>query len=152
MIFFSTFRGAYLREYLTWLRGYAALGKQPTHHHDYPWARQNFLFARKDFTLGGECGSTSRSIVVKKGVRHLGGELGHNTLFFLEDSSVVGQYVPLFGDYGFQNIPGLEDFIERSKRERAQKYEERLTESERREREQLRTSSLTQYQHHQKKQ
>src|ERR1700761_197890 len=77
----NIFGQANISDYLSWYREFYANGGRPTHFYDYPWQRWNFLFAKSDFRLGGECGSAARHIIVGNSSAWIGGELGHNMLY-----------------------------------------------------------------------
>jgi hypothetical protein len=100
----TTFRPSTLAEYTAWLRQWLAQGNQPTHFYDYPFARQSWITAERDFTTGGECGVDAASIIVPEGVQHLGGALGHNVLYLMEGPALRGHIVPVFSDPSFLDI------------------------------------------------
>lgn len=103
----TIFRPASVDQYVTWLEGYLEAGGRITHAYDYPIARPSFLVAVANFTTGGECGSRSRQIIVPQNVQHLGGDLGHNTLYFMDGFRVVGHFVPVYNDPEFDRLPGV---------------------------------------------
>lgn len=107
----SALRPATLDEYLTWLRAWLDAGHQPTHAYDYPWSRQAWLTASRDFTLGGECGANAVHIIVPAGIRHAGGGLGHNQLYFIDGPEQRGHTVPVFSDPPFETLPGVPKFL-----------------------------------------
>lgn len=105
------FKPARLDEYIEWLKGFLATGGTLTNAYDYPWQRVDFLLATCNFRLGGECGSDARPIIVAEGAQHLGGDLGHNTLYFMDEFRLAGmKRVPVFGDPAFEALPGVEAF------------------------------------------
>src|SRR5581483_6914331 len=115
------FTAASIEQYIDWLNGYIAQGRMPTHYYDYPWQRTNFLLALEDFRLGGECGSDARPIIVPSNVRFLGGDLGHNNLYLLENFTVRGWWVPLYSDEKFRTrLPSnvIATFIEKEEAEK----------------------------------
>lgn len=95
---------ARLSDYITWLEGYLAKGYKPTHTYLYNWPARDFLIATEDFYLGDECGASSRSIIVPKGINWLGGARGHNNLYYMEDFKVEGHFVPLYLDKAFRSL------------------------------------------------
>jgi hypothetical protein len=94
----SVTRGATVEEYADWLRGFMVAGGEPTHFYDYPFDRWDFEYAMHHFATCGERGARSRHIIVPVGVQHLGGDLGHNTIFFADGYRPVGSVVPVFTD------------------------------------------------------
>ena len=111
----NALRPAVLDEYLTWLRAWLDAGHQPTHAYDYPWSRQEWLTATRDFTLGGECGADSVRIIVPTGIEWARGDLGHNSLYFLDGPKQMGDVVPVFSDPQFEVLPGVAEFIREEK-------------------------------------
>jgi hypothetical protein len=102
----SVFRPARVSEYVDWLRGYLAGGGEITHAYDY--RLNGFLVACRDFSTGGECGVNAAQIVVPAGVRHTGGDLGHNSLYFMDGFTERGHgFVPIFADPEFDALPGV---------------------------------------------
>lgn len=106
----SALRPATLDEYLLWLRAWLDAGNQPTHAYDYPWARQRWLTATRDFHLGAEHGSHAVHIIVPAGLQWAGGERGHNELYFMDGPEQRGYFVPVFSDPGFELLPGVREF------------------------------------------
>lgn len=124
----SALRPATLNEYVTWLRAWIHAGNEPTHAYDYPWSRQTWLTATRDFRLGGERGADSVHILAPAGVHHAGGALGHNQLYFTDGPGQRGGVIPVFADEVFQSLPGVREFIREEERRRAvwlQEVEER---------------------------
>jgi hypothetical protein len=122
------FRPATVTEYIAWLRPWLAAGNQPTHYYDYPWARWTWLTAEKDFTTGGECGANAVHIIVRPGVRHAGGGIGHNQLYFLDGTKQVGGQIPIFTDADFTDLPGVVGFVANERRRDAE-YRMQIEES-----------------------
>ena len=116
----SALRPATLDEYLTWLRAWLDAGNQPTHAYDYPWSRWTWLTATRDFRLGDECGADAVQILVQPGVQHVGGGLGHNQLYFADETGQRGGMVPVFSDPVFEMLPGVREFVRSKERERAE--------------------------------
>lgn len=100
----STFRPAHVNDYVEWLRPYLEQGGKPTHYYDYPFSRQRWLIAEKDFTTGGECGSLAAHIIVPAGIEYGGGGLGHNELYFMDGHRQSGNFVPIFDEPVFPSL------------------------------------------------
>lgn len=115
--------------YIGWLRAHLDSGGRLTHVHDTPYPANSFLLARRDFNTDGECGASSRHVLVPAGVRHLYGGLGHCALLLEESGGLAGSssYVPAFSDPEFHGLAGyadqwaqqLADAAEREKQRRA---------------------------------
>jgi hypothetical protein len=131
-----------LDRYVAWLRGYLQSGGRITHVYDYPYARGRFLLATRDFTTGGECGSAARQILVPAGVRHLGGDLGHCSMYFEDGHTLSGRFVPAYSEPEFADLPGYAEVAAEAQAQRAAfEARHRAYESERRER--VTTSDLS---------
>lgn len=115
----TALRPATLDEYLIWLRSWIDAGHAPTHAYDYPWARQDWFTATRDFRLGGECGVDAVRILVQPGLRHTGGSLGHNQLYFADGPEQRGCVVPVFSDPAFGMLPGVREFVTAKRAEEA---------------------------------
>lgn len=102
---------ATLDEYLIWLRAWIDAGHAPTHAYDYPWERQAWYTATRDFHLGSECGADAVNIVVPSGIQHVGGGLGHNQLYVMDGPAQHGGVVPVFSDPAFETLPNVREFI-----------------------------------------
>lgn len=100
----TTFRPSTLTEYTAWLQQWLANGNQPTHFYDYPFARQSWITAQRDFSTGGECGADAARIIVPEGIHHLDGTLGHNVLYLMDGPAVRGNIVPVFSDPVFLDL------------------------------------------------
>lgn len=121
------FRPATVTEYVTWLQSHLAAGGRITHAYDYPMARQQFVTATRDFVTDGECGAQALSIVVPTGVRHLGGRLGHNNLYVIDEGKASDpNLVPVFSDHEFDGLPGVAAAREADAAERAAREHEIL--------------------------
>lgn len=107
----AVFRTAAVDDYVEWLTRWLAAGNQPTHYYEYPFNNRSWLVALKDFTTGGECGSAAVQIVAPPGIRHAGGDLGHNNLYFQEGPDQRGDWVPIYSDPAFAGL-GLAKFID----------------------------------------
>lgn len=105
----DAFAPAPLDLYIEWLRGHVANGGRITHAYDYPFSRWGFLTAKRHFTTDGECGSQAVAIIAPSGVRHLGGNLGHNKLYFMDGFEQRGGLVPVYADPEFDALPGVAD-------------------------------------------
>lgn len=108
-------RRASLKDYVDWLCGFIEEGNEPSHAYDYPIddlggfvvvqggvrrvsALDSFFVAEKDFELIPLYGARAMRIIVPKGVKFLGGELGHTYLYFMDEYEVEGNisWVPTY--------------------------------------------------------
>lgn len=91
-------------DYIIWLEGYVKDGNLPTHSYNYPMSRviDDFFVARDDFEMSPLYGADSISVIVPEGIRFLGGELGHNNLYFMEGHKNKGGFVPVYSDISFK--------------------------------------------------
>lgn len=98
-----------VHEYAVWLREHMAQGGTITHAYDYPYERvaDRMFRAVRDFRTGGECGAAAVHVLPSRGVRHLGGDLGHNVIFSLDGTS--GWMVAVYADAVFDGIPGVRE-------------------------------------------
>lgn len=87
-------------DYTRWLRGYMERGGSITHCYDYDLLPDEFYVAQSDFALIPLYGVDAVHIIVPHGVRFLGGELGHCTLYF-EDEVKGHRWVPLYNNISF---------------------------------------------------
>lgn len=106
----AVFRTAALGDYIEWLTKWISAGGQPTHYCHYPFNGHSWLVAEQDFHTGGECGANSAEVIVPRGVRYLGGPLGHNNLFMHSGPKKHGHFVPVYSDPEFLKL-GLAGFI-----------------------------------------
>lgn len=113
----DAFVPASLGQYVAWLERYLQGGGRITHVYGYPFARSRMLLAVRDFTTAGECGALARNIIVPRGVTHLGGALGHCTLF--TEDGAQGHSVPAYSDPEFAGLPGYAEAAERQAADRA---------------------------------
>lgn len=121
----KAFRQGTLDDYLNWLRLWLVQGNQPTHYYDYPFSKWDWLVAQRDFTTGGECGTDAANIIVPQGIHHVGGDLGHNTLYLIDGPSLQGDVVPVFEDEEFYALSrDVIDFIEAKKTKRTSELHE----------------------------
>lgn len=96
---FPALRKASRIDYMTWLKGYVAQGREPTHVYDYPFDRwDNFYMAERDFEVIPLYGSSSINIIVPEGIK-VSGSCGHNELFFMDGFKTCDYgIVPIFED------------------------------------------------------
>ena len=96
-------RQAKVWDYKEWLAGYLEKGKKPTHYYNYPMKRSldEWRVALHDFEIVPLFGANALCIIVAKGVKCKGGELGHSHLYFMDDFSQVGDFVPVYSDIAF---------------------------------------------------
>lgn len=114
----TVFRPCTVTEYAAWLKAWLDAGNQPTHYYDYPFERQTWLTAQRNFTTGGECGANAVHVVVPAGVSYEGGALGHNQLYFMDGATQCGDFVPVFNDPVFATLTdGMPAFIARKQEE-----------------------------------
>ncbi len=89
-------------DYEDWLTGYMLHGNDPTQYFDIPWFKAgiNMFVATNDFQLTPLYGVSAISVLVPKGIKFIGGELGHSKLYFEEEYRMQGEflYVPVYGD------------------------------------------------------
>lgn len=74
----SSFRPAAVGDYLGWLLARREL--RPEEFRCVPFAEAGWVVAVADFRTHGEVGEAARTIIVPKGVRHLGGDIGDNVV------------------------------------------------------------------------
>lgn len=126
------FHDADVGSYVLWLSRYVEGGGRVTHYYDYSFdsISRRWLFADLDFTLGGERGSDSRSIICAPGVNFTG-SIGHNNVFQYDQEGIpfrsgVITYVPAFNDSIFLSVPTVREAKERFQQEEAQIQKEYL--------------------------
>lgn len=115
----GAFQALPLDRYAAWLRGYLEYGGKITHVYDYPYARRRFLLATRNFTTGGECGAAAREILVPAGIRHLGGGLGHCSLYFEDGPALKGNFVPAYSNPVFTGLPGYAKAVTEAQAQKA---------------------------------
>lgn len=120
----TVFRSATIDDYVGWLTRWLTAGNRPTHYYDYPFNGRSWLVALRNFETGGECGAAAAEIIVPQGLRHAGGELGHNNLYLHEGPELRGGWVPVYSDPVFVDL-GLAEYID------AEQEEQRRWEAER---------------------
>lgn len=94
-------REAKVEDYKSWLIGFLKNNGELTHNHDFPMScsADKWRVAFKNFRTAKLLGSDSFNIIVLKGVKFLGGELGENSLYFMKDFSHMNtQSIPIFSD------------------------------------------------------
>ena len=100
-------------DYKRWLIGYLRSGGEPTHYYDYKFPEREFYVAVMDFRIQPLYGAFSFSIIVPKGIRFLGGELGHINLFLMDGFRNIGGWVPVYEDMIPIGIDEIDEKIER---------------------------------------
>ena len=97
-IMFPSLRKAEISDYENWLSGYFANGGEVSHYYDYPFQRwDNFYVATQDFEVCPLYGSASILIIVPKGIKYLGGNIGHSTLYLCDGyKTKYNDFVPAF--------------------------------------------------------
>ena len=83
--------------YRRWLRAYIEDGGKPTNYYDYN-DTNTYYVATSDFTIYPLYGSSGVNIIVPPGVKYLGGNPGHNSIFTIDGPGVVGSRVPVYKD------------------------------------------------------
>jgi hypothetical protein len=91
------YRPAKPHEYKEWLNGYLARGGEITHTYNYPMP-DSFYVATRNFPLKAMFGSEAKHIIVPAGVEIDWSYLGHNTLYYTENFSPRGPWVPSYTD------------------------------------------------------
>jgi hypothetical protein len=87
-----------IEDYAKWIKEYVERGKKITHYYDYPMPVDTFyVVTTREFCVSPLHGANSIKIIVPKGVKYLGGNLGHIELFFME-SSEKAKYAPIYTD------------------------------------------------------
>lgn len=102
-LFMGRLRPARVEDYKNWLAGFLAMDNKPTHCYNYPLERgmEDWKVALADFQIVPLFGADSLNIIVPKGIRFLGGELGHNNLYLMDGFSCLGGWVPIYSDIHF---------------------------------------------------
>lgn len=99
------FRSADNEEYLLWLAGFLKNGGSPTNFCDYKFEKTNFRFlvAKQNFHLNGSRGILAVEIIVPKGIRCLGGDIGDCDLYFMDGfRNTGGGFIPVYLDTEFE--------------------------------------------------
>lgn len=94
-------RKATKEDYLLWLEGFLKNKGEITHVYDYPINMTDFIFIEKDFYMSPLYGAQSIGLIIKKGVKCLGGDKGHNELYYMDNFSQKGDFVPIYSDLSF---------------------------------------------------
>ncbi|MBA7716890.1 hypothetical protein ES703_125974 [subsurface metagenome] len=102
-LFMGKLRQARVEDYKNWLAGFLAMDNKPTHCYDYPLERglDEWKVALSDFQIVPLFGANSLQIIIPKGIKFLGGELGHNNLYLMDGFSCLGGWVPIYSDIHF---------------------------------------------------
>jgi len=93
-------RTARASDYVAWLQGFLASGGELTHYYDYNLP-SDFYVAQEDIELIPLYGAASLSIIFPRGVKYLGGGLGHCNLYFMEDFGQLGGWIPVYNNTKF---------------------------------------------------
>lgn len=99
---------ATVHQYLLWLDGFVERGGRPNYDYDYRFGHRGWLYAPCGFTVNGECGARSMRVIVEHGAevqnpnpwKPFGG-YGHNTLYLMDESRLLGHSVPIYSDPEF---------------------------------------------------
>lgn len=102
-LFMGKLRQARVKDYKDWLAGFLEKGNKPTHCYDYPMERglDEWKIALVDFQIVPLFGTDSLQIIVPKGIKFLGGKLGHTNLYFMDGFSCLGGWIPIYSDIHF---------------------------------------------------
>jgi len=102
-LFKGKLRQASIEDYRNWLAGFLEKGGKLTHCYEYLIERglDDWKVALKDFQISPLFGTESLNIIVPSGIKFLGGELGHNNLYLMDDFSCIGSWVPIYSDIHF---------------------------------------------------
>jgi len=102
-VFKGKLRQARIEDYRNWLAGFLEKGGKPTHCYDYPMERglDEWKVALNDFQIVPLFGTESLNIIVPDEIKFLGGEPGHNNLYFMDSFSCFGVWVPVYSDIHF---------------------------------------------------
>lgn len=92
-------------DYEAWLAGYINNGGEITHTYDYSWSDRNWCLAVRDFRISPLCGSDALYIIVKSGVKLLGGDLGHSEVYLMDGFKLLGSWVPTYEDIRLHFFP-----------------------------------------------
>jgi len=101
-----------VERYASWVRAFVRSGGKIAYATDGSFPSSRFLLAKRDFAVAGECGSNAREILVPAGIRFLGGDMGHNVLYFEPGNvrSAQGR-VCVFSNPEFADIPGAREAL-----------------------------------------
>lgn len=128
----TPFRKASLIDYLLWFNLAQMNGMQPTHYYDRPFDSpfEGFLVAKRDFTMGGECGAAAAHIIVPNGY-YAEGAQGHNQLYYLDPVRITDgcSWIPIYNNKEFRNFPGITEFIREQEMER-RRFEQEVYKSQ----------------------
>lgn len=94
-------RKATKKDYTLWLEGFLKNGGKITHTYDYPIKMEDFIVIEKDFKLFPLHGAQSIGLIIKEGVKRINGikdHRGHNELYFMDDYSNIGNFIPMHSD------------------------------------------------------
>jgi hypothetical protein len=93
-------RPATANDYVIWLKGYLEDGGEITHTYDYPISRWKFVVATSHFTLKPGFGVNAKHIIVPRFIKW-SGQLGHDSVFEMNEYKCHGRIVPVFSDPEF---------------------------------------------------
>lgn len=102
-LFGGKLRQARVEDYKNWLAGFLEKGGKPTNCYEYPMepGLDDWKVALNDFQISPLFGTESLNIIVPSGIKFLGGELGHNNLYFMDGFSCFGGWAPVYSDIHF---------------------------------------------------
>lgn len=103
-------RSANIEDYKKWFAGFLQNGGMPTGYYDEPFEpRDKWLVVEDDFELVPLYGTNSLDIIVLKGARFKGGQLGHTNLYFMGGFVNKGGNVPFYSDVKNLKLPGADE-------------------------------------------
>ncbi|GAI06623.1 unnamed protein product [marine sediment metagenome] len=105
-LFRGKLRQARVEDYKNWLAGFLEKGGKPTHCYDYflESSLDQWRVAFSNFQVIPLFGADALNIIIPNGIKFLGGELGHSTLYFMHDFSrkaITDGWVPIYSDIHF---------------------------------------------------
>jgi hypothetical protein len=84
-------------DYARWLRGFMEAGGSPSHTFDYRMP-SDFYVAVSSFDLPAYYGAGSIHVIVPQNVKVTFGDIGHNSLYLMENFDHVGSWIPVYSD------------------------------------------------------
>lgn len=88
-------------DYCKWLCGFMSGGGEISHVYDYEMNLKSWFVVESDFEISPLYGSYSVNLIVQKGVKLIRGDKGHSNLYFMDDYSTSGEFVPVYIDIKF---------------------------------------------------
>lgn len=92
-------------DYSTWLCGFMNGGGKISHVYDhkmnYKTNLKSWFVVESDFEISPLYGAYSLNLIVQKGVKLIRGDRGHSNLYFMDDFSISGKFIPIYIDIEF---------------------------------------------------